>query len=275
MTSDPDIDPPDASTDSMIADDINLNVNVENRIHIIPLGYERDRVVVPPREMGADEVILVTHGHDTEDERPTYYDDIYEAFEESAIKVAETECDIFDLYDALGTIAGLIQEFRSEDVYVNLATGGKVTAIGGMIACMVTENATPYYVSAKDYGDHRETPVAETVTDISNLPTYPIDAPTSEQVQMLQQIHEEGGISKQDLIQYAEEVELPFIADYESDEPKGKYRKLDSNILNPLSDDGYITISERGRQKMVQLTPEGENTLDAFRYMLETSSTNE
>lgn len=271
MTADTDMDLPDNPTDSMTADDINLSVNVENRIHIIPLGYERDRVIVPPRKMGADEVILVTHAYDTEEERPSYYDDIYEAFEESAIEIAETECNIFDLYDSLGTIAGLIQEFCDEDVYVNLATGGKVTAIGGMIACMVTENATPYYVSAEDYGDHRETPVAEMVTDISNLPTYPIDAPTPEQVQMLQRINEEQTASKQDLIQYAEDVELPFLADYESDDPKGKYRKLDSNILEPLVEDGYVTISERGRKKIVHLTSEGENTLDAFRYMLETN----
>ena len=255
--------------ESMTSDKLRIDVDVEDRIHIVPLGYERDRVIVPPREMRADKVVLVTHARDDEGDVPEYYSDIYDAFEEVSIEVEETECDIFDLYDALGTIAGLIQQFRHEDVHVNLATGGKVTAIAGMIACMVTESAIPYYVSAENYGDHQKTPVAQKVTNISNLPTYPINAPTREQVQMLARIAYQGPISKQDLIRYAESEQLPFIADYESDEPKGKYRKLDAHILNPLLDDGYVTSSEQGRKKMIDITPDGENTLHAFRYMLD------
>lgn len=259
-------------SEPMVASDIEVELTVEDRIHIIPLGYERDRVIVPPREMGADKVILVKHSLDDDEDYPEYYDDIFAAFDEAAIDVADTTADIFDLYDSLGAIAGLIEEFRTEDVYVNLATGGKVTAIAGMIACMVTEAAIPYYVSAEHYGDHHKTPVAETVTNISNLPTYPIEAPTLEQVQILQYIADEGSVSKQDLIQYAEANSLPFISDYQKDEAKGKYRKLDSHILDPLSSDGYVSITEQGRKKIVQLTPEGQNTLEAFRYMVETES---
>jgi len=258
----------DRVAESMLADDIEIDVEVKTRIHIIPLGYERDRVIAPPLEMGAHTVVLVTHAHDQEEDDPEYYDDIYDAFDESAIEVVETECDIFNLYDAIGTIAGLIQNYQQEEVFVNLATGGKVTAIAGMIACMVTEAATPYYVTAEDYGEHQQTPVAETVTGISNLPTYPIDAPSPEQVQVLDHIEYNDLVSKQDLIKFGEDNGLPFIADYNGDNPKGKYRKLDSTILGPLQDDEAITVTEQGRKKMVQLTESGENTLHGFRYMV-------
>jgi hypothetical protein len=257
----------DTLSESMATGDLEIDVDVEDRIHIVPLGYERDRVIVPPLKMGADTVILVTHTQDDGEEEPDYYADIYEVFDEAAINIVEESCDIFDLYDALGTIAGLIQDYRDDEVHVNLATGGKVTAIAGMIACMVTEAATPYYVSAEEYGDHQTSPVAENVTNISNLPTYPIDSPTLEQVQMLAFIAEEGPLSKKALIEYAEEKELPFIADYEADDPKGKYRKLDSNILKPLVNDGAVIITEKGREKVAQVTADGENTLHAFRYM--------
>lgn len=262
----------DHVTESMSVDDLDTDVEVKNRIHIIPLGYERDRVVVPPIEMGAHAVVLVTHAHDEEEDQPEYYDDIYNAFDEESIEVSETECDIFDLYDALGTIAGLIQSHRQEEIFVNLATGGKVTAIAGMIACMVTEAASPYYVTAKDYGDHQQTPVAETVTNISNLPTYPIDAPTPEQVRMLNFIDGQEPVSKQELIEYGETNSLPFIVDYAGSDPKGKYRKLDSAILEPLQDDGAVSITEQGRKKMVRLTESGGNTLHAFRYMVESET---
>jgi hypothetical protein len=260
---------PSGVTDTMVSPDVEMDMEVRDRVHIIPMGYERDRVIVPPVEMGANVVVLVKHAGDAAEDRPDYYDDIFKAFDESAIRVVEEEADIFDLYDALGTIAGLIQEYQRDEVYVNLATGGKVTAIAGMIACMVTEAAAPYYVSADTYGDHQQEPVARNVTSISELPTYPIDAPVTEQVQMLAYIADEGPVSKKELIEYAERQELPFIADYEGRDAKGKYRKLDAAVLNPLADDGTISIDQQGRRKVARVTPDGENTLRGFRYMIE------
>lgn len=255
--------------DSMASSGIEMDMDVRSRVHVIPLGYERDRVVVPPVRMGADMVVLLKHNGDDPEDYPEYYDDIFEAFDESAVQVTEVTADIFDLYDALGTIAGLIQEHDRDDIYVNLATGGKVTAIAGMIACMVTETATPYYVSADTYGDHRQEPVARNVTNISNLPTYPIDAPTPEQVQMLAYIAEEGPVSKKRLIEYAESRDLPFIADYQGGDLKGKYRKLDAAILDPLVEDGSVSLDQQGRRKVAYITANGENTLRGFRYMIE------
>lgn len=86
---------------------------------------------------------------------------------------------------------------------------------------------------------------------------------------MLAHIDSEGPISKNDLIDYVEENDLPFIADYEGNDPKGKYRKLDSAIIKPPVQDGTITIAERGREMMARITSDGENTLHAFRYMLD------
>ena len=257
------------AADEMVAGGVDLDMEVRTRVHIVPLGYERDRVVVPPVRLGADVVVLVNHAGDDPADRPDYYTDIYAAFDEAAIQVVEVTADIFDLYDALGTIAGQIQAYAHDDVYVNLATGGKVTAIAGMIACMVTEAATPYYVSAATYGDHQQEPVAQDVTSISNLPTYPIDAPVPEQVQLLAYIADEEPVSKKELIAYAERQELPCLADYDGSDPKGKYRKLDTAVLDPLVADGAVSLDQQGRRKVARITPDGENTLRGFRYMID------
>ncbi|MFT4881071.1 MAG: hypothetical protein ACI9HI_001072 [Salinirussus sp.] len=65
-----------------------------------------------------------------------------------------------------------------------------------MVACLVTEAATPYRVSVDTCGDHRRHPVVQNVINVSNLPTYPTDAPVPEQAQVLAYIADEGPVSK-------------------------------------------------------------------------------
>ena len=54
--------------DSMASATVEMDMGVRDRVHIVPLGYERDRVVVPPVQMGADVVVLVMHAGDDPEE---------------------------------------------------------------------------------------------------------------------------------------------------------------------------------------------------------------
>jgi hypothetical protein len=247
-------------------------LNVSDRVHIVPLGYEYERVTVPAIRMHADYVYLIYHEGDDPDARPSYYEDIREDLRSAGIDVDDnTVCNIFDLYDTLRTVAELIQANRDHEVYVNLASGGKVTAIAGMIACMVTSGAEPIYVSASEYGQDKEDPVAKNVTSISRLPTYPIQAPSHDPLRLLQYIVEEGPVTKQDCIEFAIGAGIDPLADYEGDDTRGLYRLLDSHLLDSLLDDGYVETYKKGRNKYVEATEEGRNTLEAFSYLLEKS----
>ncbi|SDY20313.1 HFX_2341 family transcriptional regulator domain-containing protein [Halobellus clavatus] len=244
-------------------------LNVSDRVHIVPLGYEYERVTVPAVRMRADRVHLVYHEGDDPDERPGYYEDIHADLRAAGIEIDDdTVCDIFDLYDTLRTIAELIQANRAHDVYVNLAAGGKVTAIAGMIACMVTGEAEPIYVSAAEYGQDKEVPVAKDVTSVSRLPTYPIQAPSRDPLVLLQYIVEEGPVTKQECIEFAVAAGIDPLAQHSADDTRGLYRLLDSHLLDSLRADEYVETYKQGRNKYVQATTEGENTLDAFSYML-------
>lgn len=242
------------------------DMNVPERVHIMPLGYERDRITEAARRLKADRVVLLDHVED-EDDRPSYHSEVLDELQNANMMVDRVQCNIFDLYESLGTIAELVTQNIDDDVYVNLATGSKVTAIGGMIACMAT-NATPYYVRAETYGDNDDQPVSEGVRGINELPAYPIDKPSPERVAMLEHIADEREVSKKSLIEFGEMAELPFLEEYDSEEMKGKYRLLDSRILDPLEDQGYVEVTEVGRKKYVSLTSSGANTLEAFRYLL-------
>ncbi|WP_136687474.1 HFX_2341 family transcriptional regulator domain-containing protein [Halorhabdus amylolytica] len=245
-------------------------LSVSDRIHIVPLGYEYERVTVPAIRMRADRVYLIYHEGDDPDERPGYYEKIHDDLRTAGIDVNDNNvCNIFDMYDTLRTVAELIQGNREHEVYVNLASGGKVTAIAGMIACMVTGGAEPIYVSAAEYGQDKEVPVAKNVTSISRLPTYPIQAPSRDPLRLLQYIINEGPVTKQECIEFAVAAGIDPLAEHENDDIRGLYRLLDSHLLNSLREDEYVETYKKGRNKYVKATEEGQNTLEAFAYMFD------
>lgn len=49
---------------------------------------------------------------------------------------------------------------------------------------------------------------------------------------------------------------------------KGDYRLLDSHVVGPLRERGWIDVERVGRETHFTLTAEGERTLRAFRYLL-------
>lgn len=241
-------------------------MDVPRRVHIVPVGYENDRVVVPVRELHADRVVLLADEDGTD--HPSYLGPVRERLAEAGIEHEIVPCDIFDFYGSIGTIAELASAFGEDDVYVNLAAGSKVTAIGGMIACMAT-GATPYYVRAERYAAETDGDVAEGVRSITDLPTYPMDSPDPQQVAVLDYLDRTERTRKRDLIAFGKDAGLPFVAEHEAANEKSEYRLLDSHVLRPLESRGHVTVADVGRSKRVSLTDAGKNTLRAFRYLIE------
>jgi hypothetical protein len=241
-------------------------MDVPARIHVAPVGYENDRVVLPAEELRADWVILLEN--EGEDDYPDYADRVRERLDDRDIGHDTFVCDVFDCYDSLGAIAEVVTAFDGDDVYVNLSSGSKVTAIAGMIASMAT-GATPFYVRAEHYATETESGVAEGVREITELPTYPMDSPTAEEVAVLDYLHEAGQVRKQDIIEFGKRAALPFITDHDAANEKSEYRLLDSHIVDPLAERGYVTVADVGRSKRVELTDLGEKTRQAFRYLLD------
>lgn len=241
-------------------------MDVAQRVHLMPVGYENDRIVLSAQRFSADRVILLEYEDQTV--HPSYIEVVRDRLDEASIDHETVVCDIFDFYDSLGTIAELATRFADNDVYVNLATGSKVTAIGGMIACMAT-GATPYYVRAEHYAAETDGDVAEGIREVMELPTYPMEHPSPQQVAVLAHLEQTDGATKRALIDFGERTQLPFLADHETANRKSQYRLLDSHVLTPLEETGYVQITERGRSKRVELTAAGRNTLRAFRYLIE------
>lgn len=259
-------------------------MDVFERVHVVPLGYEYDRILEPIERQRADLVYLLA-----DDEVDADYHASLRAAIESIVRDVRTEsCDLSDVYAVLGKVTTLAARHADDDVRVNVSGGGTIAAVGATIACMdVDTDATAYHVEPESYAhDGTDEPASAGTAATETLPTYPIDSPTPDQVAIMQFLadpSEWDGFDdrrttppkKKDLIEFARDEGLSFMADRTPPEErpggadKGAFRVLGSRILGPLEEDGYVTVESRGRRYAIELTERGENAATAFAHKLE------
>jgi hypothetical protein len=242
-------------------------------VQIAPFGYEYERLLEPAKKGKADIVVLLNN--DSENDLRTHFQD--EAQKElrryEEIDLDTRECNIFDMYDSMETILEAISDYKDEDVYVNLATGTKITAVSGMIACMATD-ADPFYVQSRMTGTAAPTKAElPEYKEIVELPDYPIEKPTDDQVRVMSYIYNDSEmgdstVRKKDIIEFADEEKLDFMSGSDSVSKKALYPRLDSRVIGPLSNKGFIQTEKRGNTKRVSLTEEGEKAIRAFRHVV-------
>lgn len=250
-------------------------MDVTQRVHIAPVSSEYDRVRCPLREQRADVAYLLVH-----DDVPTYFEDLREEVDSIVQELTVVESDFTDVYAVLGDVTTIASSHDGDDVYVNVSGAGTIPAIGATIACMdVSTDATAYYVEPDTYvHEGTDHPITTGVETTIPIPTYPIDSPSADQIAILDFLSDPAAVDsrfettrpkKSDLIEYARRHELAFIADRDPSTEKGAFRLLDTHIVKPLAEDGYVSVERVGRRRLVELTERGENALRAFRHKLE------
>jgi len=240
-----------------------------NEVHIAPLGYEYDRIKRPVLEYGADELYLLG---DRSREQVSYHEKLLAALEESGLTVHYQPIDLENVYDVLGEITTIIDAHEGDIVRVNVSSGSKLAAIGAALACMATD-AGGYHVHPETrVHPVDEQPRTEGMRIAEQLPSYPLETPTEDQVRILDYIesadNELTTPRKSDLITFAEEQQLNFMTKSKPANEKAKFALLNNRIVDPLVADGYVVVESVGRTKQVSLTDTGENALRAFRHKL-------
>ncbi|ELZ07697.1 HFX_2341 family transcriptional regulator domain-containing protein [Natrialba aegyptia] len=286
-------------------------MDVVKRVHIVPLGYEYDRICEPIRTQRADLVYLLEPTADTDESRtqvaadtevaedsedserrtadrsqPTYHADLRDELDAIVPEVRTWACDLTDVYAVLGAVTTIASKHPDDDVSVNVSGAGTIAAIGATIACMDgSTDARAYYVEPESYAhDGRREPASTGIAAVERLPTYPVDSPTPDQVAILGFLRDPSEWDgfhadrtappkKKDLIEFARDRGLSFMADRQSPEEragedKGAFRVLDTHVLDPLVADGYVTIESVGRRRVVSLTEQGDNAYRAFKHKL-------
>ncbi len=237
---------------------------VKLRVHIVPVGYEFDRIILPLKRMTADKVWLISKGGDDDKGQP-YKDRIIPTLKKLKIIYDSAECDITDLYDVLRVMRVIIEKEKGNDIFINVSSGSKIEAIAGMMASMIFKNGTrliPYYAVPKKYlaePKHSEQQ-SRGLSDIRILPEYRIEQPHGQLISLLKIIGEhKEKISKKDLIKIAMEKKLIVIGGKKQEQ--SKYMSLNKNYLDQLRAWRLIDIEKDGRKKNILLTEEGRNML--------------
>ena len=150
------------------------------RVHISPVGFEIDRIVLPAIQLKADKVWLITHNNKSDDKGFEFVNKIKERLKEEKIEVEEEEADRKDLFDTLRAFRSIISKEQGNQIMVNVSTGSKIQSIAFMMACMMFKDfgmIKPYYAEPEEYMTLSHEQETSGLRDIKLLPDYKIEIP--------------------------------------------------------------------------------------------------
>jgi hypothetical protein len=232
------------------------------RIHIAPVGYEIDRVVLPAKKMRADKVFLLVHENPSQDKATKFYDSIDKKLQKLNIETEKVYHNRLDLFQIIKSVKQLIESQSNDLIYVNLASGSKIQSVGCMMACQLfndKENVSPYYVEAKEYTGFSGEAISKGIKEIQAVPSYEIKKPEPKLIQALKIIKESNGkLSKKEMARLC--LDKKLITINAENESQATFASLDQNIISPLEKKwGFIEVEKIGRTRWIKITDEGIN----------------
>ena len=249
------------------------------RVHIAPVGYDIDRVVLPLKTMVADRVWLVKERNEREDKGIVYFQKVTDwlgtNLPQCDVKIETCALIDRDLYDILRTYRKIIEIESANHIFINVSTGTKIHSIAGMLVSMIFKedkmDISPYYVVPQNYDGKTEDggTLITGCKDIFPIPSYKIEKPRDDLVAVLKIIRElmqkNVKLTKNILIEELDKLhslEIHARRDRsKQDEKSAKYRALDRKYIQPLINWNFIEVVGDGRRKEIRITPEGENIL--------------
>ncbi len=232
------------------------------RIHIAPVGYEIDRIVLPAKKLRADKVILLVHDNPSQDKATKFYDAISTLLEKQNITVVKEYHNRLELFQIIKTVKNLIEDEKGNFISINLASGSKIQAIGCMMASMMfndDKNVNPFYVEAKEYLGFSGQAMSKGIKAIKYIPAYKIQKPEKRHIQALKIIADNGGrISKKEMARLA--VEQKLIVVNAENQSQAIFASLDKGIISALENQwGFVKVNKIGRTRWIEITDEGRH----------------
>ena len=251
------------------------------RVHVAPVGFEVDRIVLPAIKMKADRVWLIIHSEPNVDKGGRFIKLIQAKLKDARIDCLQAQADRIDLFDILRALRTIVLREKGNSILVNVSVGSKIQAIASMMACMMFKDIAmikPYYVVPERYNsslvkEDEEKQETEGVKDIIGLPEYKIEIPTDKLIRCLDIINKktDGKITKRELKDLAIEHNLIYIDDNKKTiggkkrvreySDQAAYMTLNKNLIEPLLDWRFITESKIGSHHVVSLTDDGKHAL--------------
>jgi len=242
----------------------NMSKYARLRIHIAPLGFESDRIVLPAVDMKADKVwILVDNVPKLTVAKP-YLEEVKKRLKQKKIDFEIKKVSRLKLLSTIKGVKDIIKNDGQHTYYVNVSSGSKIQAVACTMACMMfneKNNLIPFYVQPKDYFRYKGKPQSWGMKEIIDIPKYKIQTPEEKLIKALQIIEQnKGRITKKDLAESAEEQKLIEIGAKDENYDQARFASLNKNIIQPLKDDWkFIKEEQIGRTRWLEITEEGKN----------------
>jgi len=121
------------------------------KVHIIPVGFEVDRILLPLEEINADKVYLLGDKSDKKKDGHHFMKISESAIKEKVTKNVETQdMDFSDLPTMLSQLCKIISDEKEEEniVFINVSSGNTLSSIACTIAGMIY-GAKLYYANTK------------------------------------------------------------------------------------------------------------------------------
>ena len=240
---------------------------VNLRLHIAPVGFEIDRIVIPAKDMKADKVWLLVHENPSDDKALPFVEKIQKQLKKANIKVGIEYHNRLDLFQIIKTTKELIEKESPNDIFVNMASGSKIQAIALMMTCMMfgkEKRVTPFYAEAEDYPGFAGKQMSYGVKNIMQLPIYKMQVPKFELIQALKIVKEnKGRITKKQMAKLAVDEKLIVVNAKDENVSQATFASLDKNIIQPLQDQWkFIETEKIGRNRWIKITQEGINAAE-------------
>ena len=237
------------------------------RVHIAPVGFETDRVVISAKKTKADKVWLLVHDNPSEDKATPFIDKIIKLLKKEKIQVELFRVNRTDLFAIIKAVKEIIEKEEGNDIYVNVASGSKIQAIACMMACMIfndKKNVNPFYAEAEEYLGFEGKEQSRGVKTLQPLPTYDIQKPKPELVKALKLIKDYGKkMPKKMLAELAEKNKLIVVNAQKKNFELACFASLDKNIIQPLQDQWkFVEVEKIGRSRYVKITEAGSNATE-------------
>jgi len=251
---------------------------IEETVHIVPLGHEFDRAVKPFRKYKADRVYILAvtdtlekYSEEMIKKQIYYLERVVKALRDLGIKVELRNIDMFDMLELLGCMSRITVEEkkRGNRIYINISSAGRLASAATILVAMA-HGAKAYYVTAERYSESPEEKMEHGLSICKETPkvqvieTFPLQLPDEDGIKVLIKLCLEGReMTTPELAEYLARKGVEGFKGCEdwSKIPREKrinyLMTLNKRILNKLENSGYITREKRGRYNRIKITRGG------------------
>lgn len=249
---------------------------MEEVVHIIPIGYEIDRIVKPfeaERGYRPNRVYLLSSiGRDIQEDirndHEKYVKIVKEKIKRLGIIVDVEPVNLIDLRSLMGKISQLILHEKQQGnlVYINMSGAGRLSSVASTLAGMA-HGVNVYYVKSDEYAvnDPRMETHGYTIVEkpqTITLENFEINLPNKIQLTALVKIVEEGSMRTTELIEYLGSEGYEEYVGYSKNLPTGKrtgiIMKLNRNVIEKLLDQKCIEKIKYSRENKYEPTETGK-----------------